>query len=142
MCTRFQYAHRCTRVGSVCVCTWRPEVNFGVRSSAVHLLFSRVSVFVCVHVCAVLVYLCVHALGGWRPKSGVPHCSLPLLYPGLSVNAELAASASLGPTLYFLSSGVKTGRPHPPGICMGSGHLNSVQQALSPLACPQHHCAF
>lgn len=97
----------------------------------------------CACTCVQCLYICVcmHWEAGDQSRGSSPALYL-LLYPGLSVNSEMAASASLGPTLYFLSSGVKTGRPHPPGICMGSGHLNSVQQALSPLACPQHHCAF
>lgn len=133
--------HAC---GGLCV-----YAHGGQRSTLGHVLQLSTFCFLlclclCACICVQCLYICVcmHWEAGDQSRGSSSMFSTICTKPGLSVNSELAASASLEPILYCLSSGVMTGRPHPPGICMGSGHLNSVQQALSPLTRPQHHYAF
>lgn len=133
MYTSLQYAHGGTCVW-VCVC-----MHMGARgqpwvcSSAAHLWLFHVCVCLCVCICVlVLICLCVRAFGGWRLKPGVfLRCFLPCSLSQVSqVNSELAASASLARQLGRGVHSPLSGLPHPPGTCMGSGHLNPVRQAL------------
>lgn len=142
----------CTRVHACGVCVY----GHGGQKSTLGcvLQLSTFCFLVCLCLCActcvqcLYICVCMQREAGDQSRGSSPtllstFCSIQASVNSvLSVNSELAASASLGPTLYFLSSGVRTGRPHPPGICMRSRHPNSVQQALSPLAHPHHNYAF
>lgn len=129
-------AHVC---GSVCACTWGPEVSLG-RVLQLPTCGFFMCVCLCVCICVlVLIRLCVRAFGGWRLKPGVFLCCfLPCSLSQVSqVNSELAASASLARQLGRGVHSPLSGLPHPPGTCMSSGHLNPVRQA-PPTPHPRH----
>lgn len=78
MCTRLQYVHGCTRVGSVCMDMEVGSQLWGAFFSCPPFVFSCVCVCVRAHVCSACISVCA-CIGRLETKAGglPPHCSLP-----------------------------------------------------------------